>query len=392
MGKNLKDIFSLYPHVTLATHAENDELLAFYHKTELSAESNSVIYQRGSDFFKFLQERSDHFMVFALRDDEKMLKGLGVLSFRPGYINGVLTTIGYLGDLRISMNRKLIREWRQFYGALIHYSPELPETEYCRYFQTAIIAANRYSKNNLVETKIPNLAYSEFAPYKMINIVGLWSLKKTVPSHVRWADVNDRNALISFLNEDHQKRFFGIDWEQEFDRRLKTWSHFSIQDYFIVHDSRDRNKILAAGSVWNPIESKQILVPRIPAFIRFLSQIASAVPGFLVKPAPIAMKPIEILYLNQISFAPGLVFKEKRKILKSIIQMIFSRNFERDFNMLAYCDFERDNLLANANYLVSQKMPMGLFTVHHKDKNGIIRDEINLKEKNLSPAFDIALV
>ena len=51
MGKQLKDIFLEYPHVSLASQRENDELLEFYHRTEMTVKDNSIIYKRGNDFF-----------------------------------------------------------------------------------------------------------------------------------------------------------------------------------------------------------------------------------------------------------------------------------------------------------------------------------------------------
>lgn len=40
----------------------------------------------------------------------KKIKGISVVSYRSGFMNGNLETIGYLGDLRIEFSKKLIRE------------------------------------------------------------------------------------------------------------------------------------------------------------------------------------------------------------------------------------------------------------------------------------------
>ncbi len=381
----LNDFLQDFPHVALASLAENDELLEYYHQTELAAKSNTVIYKRGNDFFQFLKERSENFLVFTLRDDNKKLQGVGVASYRLGHINGELTTIGYLGDLRVSMNRKLIREWRNFYGTFIKRSPEIIETNFCKYYQTALMATNVYSKSNLVDTKIPNLHYKELATYQMVNIIGKIGFSSISPN-VRFATALDKNTLIEFLQADHQRKLFGHDWDTEFERRLNTWKNFKIEDYVLYFDSN--HKIIAATSVWNPIASKQIIVPQIPVIYKLLEGVSKFIPGFKLKPLPKAMLPIEILYLNQISFAPQLTFNQKEIIFKNMVDLVFNRNF----NMLAYCDFERENLLGNMKHLITQKNSMGFYSVHYKNEDRSLRDELFLKEEDSSPAFDMALV
>ncbi|MGZ3807294.1 MAG: hypothetical protein ACXVCE_04350, partial [Bacteriovorax sp.] len=295
-------------------------------------------------------------------------------------------TVGYLGDLRVSMNRKLIREWRNFYGSFLQKSPEIKEAHFCRYYQTALMSTNAYSKRNLVDTKIPNLYYKELATYHMINIVGKFG-PRSHKENVRFGKEEDRAALIKFLENDHKRRLFGHDWRIELDRRLKEWNQFKMSDFILVLDKN--HNIMAATSVWSPIKTKQIIVPHIPFFYKMLSKAASFTPGLCLKPLPKAMVPIEILYLNQISFAPQLTFKEKQKVFSAIVNLVFSR----DFNMLAYCDFDRESLLKNMRHLITQKMPMGFYSVHYKDsEDGAIRDELFLNPEELSPAFDMALV
>ena len=388
MSPTLEKILSDFPHISLATNHENDEILRFYHQTEINTKANTVIYQRGSNFFRFLQERSQHSLVFLLRDEHHQIQGIAAASYRPGFINGELVTVGYLGDLRVNMSRKLIREWRSFYGTFLYYSPDLPETKNCRYYQTALIQSNNYSKNNLVESKIPNLYYHELLPYQMINIVGrLGFAVHSKEINVRSATMEDKNQIIYFLNLDHKKRMFGHDWTQEFDHRLKNWAHFKISDYLLVTDLQE--KILAITSIWNPISSKQIMVPRIPFAYKILEKAAGFIPGLKLKPIPKAMIPIDILYLNQISFAEHLIYEEKKKIFNLIV----NHCFERHFSMLAYCDYNRDNLAAENFRIIYQKMDMALYSVHYRsEQDSITRDPLFLNIHDSSPAFDMVLV
>lgn len=385
MSFKLNDLLKDFPHISVADEAQNEELLNYYHQTELAAKESTVIYKRGENFFTFLRERSEKFLVFTLRDDARKLQGVAVASFRPGYIGGELQTIGYLGDLRVSLNRKLIREWRKFYGVLLEKSPLLNETGHCRYFQTALMSSNIYSKSNLAETKISNLYYKELARYQMINIIGKFgtfhsSYKVSTAVH------SDLVELKSFLNEDHKRRLFGHDWEKEFDHRLSNWTNFKLENWLVVRNAK--GTLLAATCLWSPIVTKQIIVPRIPFVYKTIAKMAALTPGLQLKPLPRAGKPIDILYINQISFCDGLERSEQQNIFRAIIEYAF----KQDFNMLAYCDFEREGLTRDIKGLITQKNQMGFYTVHYKDSEGHVRDELALNDKMLTPAFDMALV
>ncbi len=382
MPSNLKELFLDFPHVSLATEADNAELLAFYHQTELKAEE-TVIYKRGNDFFRFLKERSEHFLVFTLRDDDRKLQGVAVASYRPGYINGELTTVGYLGDLRVSMNRKLIREWRNFYGSLLRYSPDMEETKHCRYYQTALIETNKFSKNNLVETRIPHLHYKKLAGYKMVNIVGRFGFKSSHDFVVRSATVADKDLLLSFLSADKRK-MFGHDWNRELERRLAVWNGFSWNDIILFFKNET---LVGATSVWSPIASKQIEVTSVPFVYKVAAVAAKILPGIKLKPLPRPHSPIEILYINQITFSFALSHHEQVKCFSELVNFLFARSF----NMLAYADFEQEHLTSELKNLITQKMEMAFYSVHYKDDDGI-RDELSLRETDPSPAFDMSLV
>lgn len=383
----LQDFLSDFPHVSVATIKDNDELLEYYHRTEIATKENTITYQRGDNFFDFLKERSEHFIIFTLRDDNKKLKGIGVLSFRSGFIGGKLTTVGYLGDLRVSLDRKLIREWRKFYSSLLAKSEQIEETKLCRFYQTAVIDSNSFSKNNLVESKIPNLLYKKMATYKMVNIIGRSRFNKKSEYNVRFAGHEDKDIIISFLQNDHEKRFFGYNWKEEFNHRINNWNNFTIANYIIVSDKN--NKILAITSIWNPIKSKQVLISKLPFVLKIISTTGILAPFVKLKPLPRTNIPIEILYLNQISFLEVLNFDVKQTILKSIIDLVF----KREFNMLAYCDFDNDGLLKNLNGVIKQKIPMALYSVHFIDnEKKIIKNDITLTPDFISPGFEMALV
>ncbi len=179
---------------------------------------------------------------------------------------------------------------------------------------------------------------------------------------------------------------FGHDWSHEFSHRLNEWKNFSLDNWIIIRNNK--GMAIAATCLWNPIESKQIIVPKIPLIFSAISKMAAVIPGLQLKPLPVAGKPIDILYINQLSFVHGLDQKEKQVILRAVIDLAFTKNF----HMLAYCDFDREGLTSSMKGLITQKNQMGFFSVHYKDENGFIRDELALNDKMQTPAFDMALV
>lgn len=379
---NLQDFLAQYPHIVKATAADNDSILKFYHQSAMSSADSDITYLRGNDFFSFLNERSHSSIVLLMKDDDGVIQGMGVLSFRPGYINGELQTVGYLGDLRVKLNRKLIREWRSMYANLIKHSPQMADTLYCRYYQTVLIDENIESKNNLAETKIANLFYQRLMKYHMVNIIGrLKTYKSTY--RVSFGSLQDDEKIKSFLNINSKSNQFAHDWNQELPHRLKNWNRFNLTNFILVYDLD--NQLIALSMLWNPITTKQIKISKIPKRIHWLHRLLSLLPFIELKKLPISNQAIDILYLHQFHFSSSLKNSEKKKILSDVIHFAF----KEDCHMLAYADFEYENFLKNSLSLFSQKMPMALYSVHYKENDGTVLFPLN---ENETVTFDMSLV
>lgn len=381
----LNDFFANYPHITIANAADNKDILDFYHQRSLTSSKSEIIYERGEDFFAFLKERSHSSLVIIMRDYQGMMQGMGVLSFRPGYIHGKPVTVGYLGDLRVKLNRKLIREWRLMYASLMRLSPMMKETFYCSHYQTVLIDENIESQNNLAETKIDNLHYHRLARYKMVNIIGRVNLI-SYSHHIRMATSADRDLIFNFLKSKICRSLFAHDWTQEFARRLETWPNFDLGQYVLVFDQK--GNLLAVTSLWNPGKSKQIKLTKISTTLKCLHKLLKIVPLVEVKKLPKENTAIDIMYLNQITFDDGLSTSEKKEITNEIVHF----SFKQDFHMLAYADFENENYLEDSKTLFTQKMPMALYSVHFKEDAGEIVTPLSWMGEDATPTFDMSLV
>lgn len=374
-----------YPHVFIATDKDNQDILNFYQQTKLASSETDIIYLRGNNFFTFLKERSEHFIVLLLKDDQGKIQGLGVLSFRPGYINNQLTTVGYLGDLRVKMNRKLIREWRKMYAELIRQSPRIQETQNCSYYQTVLIDENTESRNNLAMNRISNLHYHRLADYKMINIWGRIRNRRLSNYSISSAQKINHDEIIKFLTQS-QSELFAHDWEKEFERRLKYWSNFNYSNCILVRDNQER--IVAITSVWNPKANKQVQINKIPPLLKIAHKCLSIIPFLELKPLPQINQNIDILYLNQICFAERI----NEHLRKKIISQIFHFVFDRPFHLLAYADYIQNQYVKNNFSLFSTSMNMAVYSVHYQDPNGEIHFPLKQSTSMVNTYFDMALV
>lgn len=291
--------------------------------------------------------------MLLLKDDLGVIQGMGVISYRMGYIKGELQMIGYLGNLRVKMNRKLIRKWRQMYAQLIRLSSQMKETHFCRYYQTVLIDENKESKNNLAETKIPNLHYHRLQKYKMVNIIGRVKLQFAF-SYVRFATNENLSLIGHFLATQNPKDFFSHDWDAELSHRLKNWNEFHCENILLAFNKK--GELAGISSLWNPLKSKQIRITKIPSFLSLLYSVGGKIPFLEFKKLPQENTPLDILYLTQPIFKAELSRDERKKIIHDFIHFSFHKNF----HMLAYADFENEGYLEGVSTFLMQKMPMAL--------------------------------
>lgn len=378
--ESLEKLLEEFPQISIASESDNKEILEFYHKKEMKGESSSVQYLRGEDFFAFLRERSERYIVFLLRDDTAKIRGIGVVSYRAGFVEGKREIVGYLGDLRVSFNKKLIREWRKFYSLLIKNSKFFAETFYCKSYSTVLIEGNKQSKNNLVNSGIESIQYKLQSYYQMHNLIGEIRLPKFSKAYkVENAEIKQREEILTFLNKEDANRLFGRDWGVELEYRLKYWSRFNIANFLVVKDAE--GKIVAVTSFWNPNKNKQVMISEIPKVMKLI-HFFRWIPFLNLRPLPLVGRPLDILYLNQIHFTSDLGQETKKHIFNKIVNHLFKERF----NILAFASFAGEEEVYNSRRFIGHKIKMGYYTVHYDQQ-----DPINLKNNQLI-AFDMALV
>jgi hypothetical protein len=387
----LENILQNFPNIALASHENNEEILEFFSRFSLKNNQDQVHYHRGPDFFALLRGRGDH-LVFTLREDNGELQGVAVVSFRKGYIEGKETQVGYLGDLRVSLNRKLIRQWRACFKEFIENASQLEETRGCRYFQTALMDDNSQSKANLASNKIPGVHYNLISAYQMVNIVGRWRKRKTWKGYslTPLSNLNreDFSEVMNFLNQNDKRLPFGHSWPFEWDHRKEFWPNFSEDNILVLLSPL--GKIVGATSYYDPSPLKKMSLSFIPTPLKISKTLSLFIPGFQQTPLPKKDETLSVLYLENGTCSEDI----SPEILTNLaIQYLFDH---KNFHMIALTEWEKSDLQKALQGMICHKTPMGLYSVHPEDQDGVplYTKEVSLENypKGTFPRFDMAMV
>ena len=386
----LQELLERYPHLSLADERrDNGELLEFFHGIPLAHEKDAVRYYRGHDFFSLPKARGDRLLVFILRDDSNAIKGTATATFRPGMIHSERTCVGYVGDLRIALHRKLIHEWRSFFADLIRYSPHMAATGYCRHYQTALMDTNRISQINLVDHGIHNVEFEKLAGYHMLNILGKTPLIYLNPFST-WTIDNpapgEMPEIIEILQQDHNARAFGHIWAAEHQHRMQHWPSFSLNNYLAIRD--DRGNLLAATWIWNPSTAKQMKISCVPRTIRWFARASHWLPGLYLPSTPGSDEVLKVLYLGPVSFCTALSPETKLGIFRQIVRSVYEQH-HHNIHMLSYCDWKNENHARALKGYITSRIPMSLYSIHSSYHE---RPAGHPVEGLPSPNFNMALV
>jgi hypothetical protein len=362
---------------------DNKKILSFFEANPMKGSGLQLRYERGPDFFEFLRDQSDRFFVFVYENKKGEIRGIATISTRLGYISGKLTRIGYLGDLRISLDRGLAKTWRNFYGLLMHHAHEITELERCSHFYTAVIDSNTAALKALVEHKRNTFTYRAIEHYEMVNLFGRYPWLKTrqfADVKIRRANSSDLEKVFAFLDDENRNLAFGFS-PQEWGRRLERWPDFSASSYWIVENRE--GTILGCTALWSPSLHKRIIVESIPRSTRALFAIASP----LLLRQPRVQQKLEVLYLTQLTWKSSLELKKRQELFAALLDAIHQSGELSAHHMLAYSDFRNRSIVTGTKAWITHRTSMTLYQV--SPKNSTEPPSLQLT----SPvAFEMALV
>jgi hypothetical protein len=393
----LAELVARYPNTRLATTADNARILDFFERTPMRTSAFDVRYTRRPDFFKLLRYQSDRAFVMLTEAEDGGLRSLATATLRPGWVNGQPTTIGYFGDLRVSLDRVFSRAWRRLFADLITQAADIEELADCTHWFTTVIDGNRAAlaalgndprseqlARRLRRSQQPSLV--PIGPFTMRNLIMRLPLAGRSRPHSRWhvsgATAATAAALTAFFEEENRLAPFGF--RGELARRLLCWDGLSITDFVYAADERG---IAACVAPWSPSAAKQTVVSRVPTTLRLLGVGARALPSPPMR-VPEAGEPLRMPYLTHLTFASRLTPDERAGVFRSVLHRLFDRWRGADWHCVAMCDFDAWNLGRALGGFVQQTVPI---TVYAVVPPGHVH-EAGAKPSACPPAFEMAMV
>jgi len=379
----INDLLANYPNFSLATRDNNKEILQFIKTKSLKTPFIDIQYDRGDDFFSFLEQSSPNYFVFIARDKSNDLGLVGTLIIREGRINNKLTPIGYLGDLRLGPKLDILVAWKNVISLFLKNLEDIEEFNGLKYIITAVMDNNNQAMNSLVNRKKNKFAYRKLIDYRMVNVlIKLPFLKGSGRSSIMFAKKQDLSELTLFLENQNQKRAFGFCYEKESNeltRRFTSWNDFTIENYIIVRDSN--NHIIACTAPYNPTPDKSIHIKSISRLTNLL-----LAPIRIFKQLPRENTDLKISYLTSLEVSNSLEDKQQHVVFNDLLIWCWEQGIFKNEHMISFCDFGH-SLQKGLRGFIYGSEDMSLYQVYHKEKAQLLQ---NIGE--LPPGFEMALV
>lgn len=349
----------------VASHADNDRILELMGDVPMEG-SLAVATRRDPDFFAFyrLQRGEQRLLVFDTEDGGP-LKGMGGFLIRDGYLDGGVTRVGYLGDLR---TRGLIRERLAFPQVYAHLFDQIVRETGCEHFLTGVIADNARAIRALASTKAhrrPQPHYHLLHRFDMANIhfVGRLPRRRQTGVHVRTATLDDVTAITSLLAADHRQRAFGWRFDDgEFEHRLATWPGFSLDDTVCAFD--DAGRLVGVTTCWDASPVKRYRVLRYAGSMVTVKRALSVVARVSgCAPLPEPGHDFRSFYLTNLS-----VLEDQPAIMQALVDTIYARFARNGFHFFSFPLYEGDPLAGGTKGYLVRRMPFHLYAVTSSSK------------------------
>ena len=199
---------------------------------------------------------------WVVADEGGAIEGMGSVVVREGYVDGAVSPVGYLGDLRFSRRAEGRQLLDRAYGPILS---EASERYGCRYYLTAIIAANARARRALtVQTE--RAARRGRPRYTLVREFDIRSIHLVLPRWrvrsaytVRIATEADVVPIAALLDEDARRRPFGYPMpERELRRRLATWPGLRIESFHVAEDRA--GELLGVLAPWDASPVKRTVI------------------------------------------------------------------------------------------------------------------------------------
>lgn len=197
-------------HFPLATRADDAALRRLLRENPMAG-ALSMTLEREPDFFLGATVEGDVHDVVLGRDAQGQVFGMGSRAVRDAYVNGEVTRLGYLGQLRVdAAHRGGRRMFEQAFEAL----EALHRTGDARLYVTTIIEDNRPARRLLTSGRLRIPLYVERAVFCTLALpLRRWPAQEAPPGvTVRDASAADLPGIAACLERNHRRFQFAPVW------------------------------------------------------------------------------------------------------------------------------------------------------------------------------------
>jgi hypothetical protein len=377
---SLEDYLKEAPNIEVATTSDNLEINTFLESIPMEADSVALKYDRTPDFFQFLKEQANFSYVIKMLNKDMSIGGIGVITVRYAWVDGIKACVAYTSDLRVSTTLwgRTRVQWRKYYEGIVKDAYKIKEFSQVKFFYTAIFDDNERARSALVNTKSA-FSYQAICPYRSINIYArrlcLKNIKKSIlPNHysLHHQD-NDQKELRRFLHVTNKEKQGGQYYDSpdkseqdEYYRRKKVVHDYDYQKYLVVKD--EDGNIISCCYPWSNNQSRKIVIEKMNTRYKIFTQVLPFIGGKKLKQG----QGLKILYLIDLSFKEGISAHDKNLIICSYLQYLYKNGANKDYHIINMIDYycpELTKKLKQHGYFFEPKEAT-LYQVLHNDHLG----------------------
>ncbi len=321
--------------------------------------SMKLTQRREPDFFNSLEIDGKITQVVLGKDLKKnKIIGFGLRAIRELFVNGEVSDIGYLGNLR------LLPEYRN--GTMLargfKFFKELHKDNRVKIYLTSIVEDNKSALKILTSGKAGLPKYNDFGKY-FTRMIGLKKRKRISSSGTEIFRGNKKalDKICKFLNDvGKEKQFFPYYTPEDFIKPTGLLRGLSESDLYYIEKN---GEILGVIGIWSQGNFKQTVVSDYSIGLKLLRVPWNLVSSIL----DIPKLPGPGKYLNY--FYTGLIAVKNndKYIFKILIEKVRDVGRKAKFDFMISGLHERDGLNSVIESYRGYKLKTRIFIVHYDD-------------------------
>lgn len=320
-----------------ADEADNAQLLELLARVEMG-DALAVTALRSPDYFALHRMQGEDTRV-VVDDEDGVVRGLGVLQTRTGYLHGMRTRIGTVCDVRAATSGKKRVTRREAIGALRAHV----RASGCDVVCATMMAENEGARSAFVSRAIARrqgvrLVLAQRYHTVCVPLVVGQADGQTLGVRIERAAPIDVPEITRFLDADHRHRPLGYDFASgEFERRLTRWPGFSLDDTYLARTPL--GTLAAVCTVWDAAPVRRYRITRLPRALRIANALARLTGR---APLPMVGDDIRSLFLTNLS-----VRSDDPDVFSALLARIHADRVHSGHHLLQFPLFATDPLAAS---------------------------------------------